>query len=109
MEVWNFERLASTPMLACAFEEFARRALCHESVQFLVDVFRYQEGNFSSVRYEMDRAADQYEGFTFIVTKYIVSGAPEEVNISSRDKKAIMDIFRAGLLFFSYMTDEERR
>lgn len=37
---WNFERLASTPLLAAAFEEFSRKALCHESVLFLSAVCR---------------------------------------------------------------------
>ncbi len=40
MEVWNFERLARTPLLAAAFEEFSRKALCHESVLFLREVSR---------------------------------------------------------------------
>lgn len=39
-EVWDFERLASTPLLAAAFEDYARRALCHESVLFLTEVAR---------------------------------------------------------------------
>ncbi|CAM9520498.1 unnamed protein product [Choristocarpus tenellus] len=109
VEVWNFERLASTPMLASAFEDFARRALCHESVQFLVDVSRYQEGNFSGVTSELGSAGNQYEVFTIIVKTYIVHSAPQEINISSRDKKTILDISCAGLPFFSYMADEERR
>lgn len=41
MEVWDFERLASTPLLAAAFEEFSQKALCHESVLFLSEVSRY--------------------------------------------------------------------
>lgn len=39
-DVWDFERLASTPLLAAAFEEFSRKALCHESVLFLSEVSR---------------------------------------------------------------------
>ena len=39
-ETWNFERLASTPLLAAAFEDYARKALCHESVLFLSEVAR---------------------------------------------------------------------
>lgn len=39
-DVWDFERLASTPLLAAAFEDYARRALCQESVLFLTDVAR---------------------------------------------------------------------
>ena len=40
MEEWNFERLGRTPLLAAAFEDFCRRALCHESVLFLSEVSR---------------------------------------------------------------------
>lgn len=40
-EMWDFERLASTPLLASAFEDFSRKALCHESVLFLSEVSRY--------------------------------------------------------------------
>lgn len=40
MEEWNFERLGRTPLLAAAFEDFSRRALCHESVLFLSEVSR---------------------------------------------------------------------
>ena len=37
---WNYERLVSTPPLAAAFEEFCRKALCHESALFLSAVCR---------------------------------------------------------------------
>ncbi len=40
MEVWDFERLGRTPLLAAAFEDFSRKALCHESVLFLSEVSR---------------------------------------------------------------------
>lgn len=40
MEVWDFERLARTPLVAAAFEDFTRKALCHESVLFLREVSR---------------------------------------------------------------------
>lgn len=40
VEVWDFERLGRTPLLAAAFEDFSRKALCHESVFFLSEVSR---------------------------------------------------------------------
>ena len=40
MEVWDFERLGRTPLLAAAFEDYSRKALCHESVLFLSEVSR---------------------------------------------------------------------
>lgn len=39
-EGWDFERLATTPLLAAAFDDFSRKALCHESVLFLSEVSR---------------------------------------------------------------------
>lgn len=39
-DMWDFERLASTPLVAAAFEEFARKALCYELVVFLIEVSR---------------------------------------------------------------------
>ena len=39
-EPWDFERLARTPLLAAAFEDYCRKALCHESVLFLSEVSR---------------------------------------------------------------------
>lgn len=40
VELWDFERLARTPLLAAAFEDYSRKALCHESVLFLIEVSR---------------------------------------------------------------------
>lgn len=37
---WNYETIASTPLVADAFRSFAKRALCLESVCFLEEVSR---------------------------------------------------------------------
>lgn len=38
--IWTYERVAAVPEFAAAFEEFARKALCQESVLFLQEVTR---------------------------------------------------------------------
>lgn len=38
--VWTYEHVAAVPEVAAEFEEFARRALCQESVLFLQEVSR---------------------------------------------------------------------
>ncbi|CAM9245243.1 unnamed protein product, partial [Sphacelaria rigidula] len=40
--IWTYERVAAVPEFTAAFEEFARKALCQESVLFLQEVTRYQ-------------------------------------------------------------------
>lgn len=39
--VWTWERLRDVPQLGAAFMDFARKALCEESVLFLQEVTRY--------------------------------------------------------------------
>lgn len=39
-EMWSYDFVASTPEMASSFEEFARKALCQESVLFLQEVSR---------------------------------------------------------------------
>ncbi|CAM9942938.1 unnamed protein product, partial [Discosporangium mesarthrocarpum] len=79
-DTWNFERLASTPMLASAFEDFARKALCHESVMFLEHASRYRGGDYSFANTRGVWALE-YEGFRAIVNTYVCPGSPEEINI----------------------------
>lgn len=40
-DIWTWEKLAEVPQLTEAFEDFARKALCQESVVFLREVARY--------------------------------------------------------------------
>ncbi|CAM9291157.1 unnamed protein product [Choristocarpus tenellus] len=108
-EGWSFERLASTPMLASAFEEFARKALCHESVLFLVEVSRYRTGDFSSASESIGREADEFDGFCFISKAYIATGSPEEVNISFYDKMKILDQLHLGRESFFSLDAYNRR
>lgn len=38
--IWTYEHVVAVPEVGAAFEDFARRALCHESVLFLQEVSR---------------------------------------------------------------------
>ncbi|CAM9296912.1 unnamed protein product [Choristocarpus tenellus] len=107
---WNFERLVSTPLMAKTFEEFSRRALCQESVLFLRDVSRYEDDDFSMTKIQLgDRWAHQFHAFSCITRVYISDDAPNEVNISSRTKEAILDHLHTGVQRFMAMPVEERR
>ncbi|CAB1108068.1 unnamed protein product [Ectocarpus sp. CCAP 1310/34] len=69
-----------------AFGEFCRKALCHESFQFLVDVSKFK----SSVHAAHQGGNDSYEEFIVIVDEYIEDNSNFEVNIDSRTKKEIL-------------------
>ncbi|CAM9581548.1 unnamed protein product, partial [Hapterophycus canaliculatus] len=136
MEMWDFERLASTPLLAAAFEDFSRKALCHESVLFLGEVsrlatrrrdgdtksrgrssFPYQNGDYAtstgaSGSGNTTAAASppsQFDKFRYITNTFIKAGSIEEVNISDMDKKRIIDLYHKGERIFEEVGDEERR
>ncbi|CAM9574851.1 unnamed protein product, partial [Ectocarpus sp. 8 AP-2014] len=40
IDMWDFERIVRTPLVAVAFEDYSKRALCHESFLFLNEVSR---------------------------------------------------------------------
>ncbi|CAN0266870.1 unnamed protein product, partial [Ectocarpus sp. 13 AM-2016] len=48
IDMWDFERIVRTPLLAVAFEDYCKRALCHESFLFLSEVSRYQNGDYAT-------------------------------------------------------------
>eukprot|EP00752_Nemacystus_decipiens_P003194 g2955.t1 len=106
MEVWNFERLATTPLLAAAFEDFSRKALCHESVLFLIEVSRYKDDDFAS---STAQPPSQFGAFCYITDTFIKAGSREEVNISDADKRRICDLYHKGRGSFEKLDDDERR
>eukprot|EP00752_Nemacystus_decipiens_P003432 g3173.t1 len=106
MEVWNFERLGRTPLLAAAFEDFSRKALCHESVLFLSEVSRYESGDFGS---SPTSPPSQFGMFCYITDTFIKAGSIEEVNISDADKRRIVDLYHKGQASFEAVNEEERR
>ncbi|CAM9379275.1 unnamed protein product [Ectocarpus sp. 6 AP-2014] len=111
MEVWNFERLARTPLLAAAFEDYSKRALCHESVLFLSEVSRYQNDDYATPGRPSSESScpTQFGTFCYITDTFIKGGSPEEVNISDADKKAILDVYHKGEESFGGVNEEDRR
>ncbi|CAN0423690.1 unnamed protein product [Ectocarpus sp. 12 AP-2014] len=93
MEVWNFERLARTPLLAVAFEDFSKRALCHESVLFLTEVSRYQHEDYATPTKDPTRSSpSQFGTFCYITSTFIKAGSPEEVNIRLIFGRAYLEV-----------------
>ncbi|CAM9489328.1 unnamed protein product [Ectocarpus sp. 12 AP-2014] len=111
MEVWNFERLARTPLLAAAFEDYSKRALCHESVLFLSEVSRYQNDDYATPTRASSESScpTQFGTFCYITDTFIKGGSPEEVNISDADKKAILEVYHKGEETFGGVNEEDRR
>ncbi|CAM9153754.1 unnamed protein product, partial [Sphacelaria rigidula] len=119
--VWNFERLTSTPLLAAAFEEYSRKALCHESVLFLsanFDFSQYSPRGSGATSEDFilpssvsvaTSSATQFDAFTRIANTFIKAGAREEVNLSYDDKKRIMSWVKGGREAFNQFPEEERR
>ncbi|CAB1121470.1 unnamed protein product [Ectocarpus sp. CCAP 1310/34] len=106
MEVWDFERLGRTPLLAAAFEDYSKRALCHESVLFLSEVSRYQNDDYATpTNAAAGTCPTQFGTFCFITDTFIKAGAPEEVNI----RKLILELYQKGEESFEEVNEEERR
>lgn len=128
---WTYERVVAMPEVSAAFEEFSRKALCQESIFFLKDAFAYQSRGFADddpcegtdnkagggdeeekARGREESDAVQKERFSFlsrIVRDYIADGAPNEINISSRDKRSIIDIYKLGEGGFRELPAETQR
>ncbi|CAM9379421.1 unnamed protein product [Ectocarpus sp. 6 AP-2014] len=109
MEVWDFERLGRTPLLAAAFEDYSKRALCHESVLFLSEVSRYQNDDYATPTNAAGTCPTQFGTFCYITDTFIKAGAPEEVNISDKDRKLILELYQKGEESFEEINEEERR
>eukprot|EP00752_Nemacystus_decipiens_P018159 g16291.t1 len=125
--VWTYERVVSTQEVAAAFEEFSRKALCQESFFFLRDAMTYQTEYFTDVEQGEEKhdnddcgGGNEKEGgdvldeerFAFlakVVKEYIADGAPNEINIGSRDKRNILDVHKLGKGGFHKLPLEEKR
>ncbi|CBJ31486.1 hypothetical protein Esi_0260_0005 [Ectocarpus siliculosus] len=110
MEVWDFERIASTPLLAAAFEDYSKRALCHESVLFLSEVSRYQNNNYPMPTRASSASSPriQFGSFCYITDTFIKAGSPEEVNIRmifSRAHRDVKNMLEANLVLRFLNTD----
>ncbi|CAM9850661.1 unnamed protein product [Scytosiphon promiscuus] len=114
--LWTYERVVAIPEVSAAFEAFTRKALCQESLLFLKDVTKYQRMRHHRAGAAMGLGVDEDEEnnerhltFNDIVTRYIIDGAPDEVNISSGDKSNIVRVYEAGRPGFDSLSPEERR
>ncbi|CAM9365664.1 unnamed protein product [Ectocarpus fasciculatus] len=110
IDAWDFERIARTPLLAAAFEDYSKRALCHESYLFLSEVSRYQNGDYATpTRASPGSFPTQFGTFCYITDTFIKAGSPEEVNISDKERKLILALYHKGEEVFEDVNEEERR
>ncbi|CAM9505758.1 unnamed protein product, partial [Ectocarpus fasciculatus] len=93
-----------------------------ESVRFLRDVARYQSwgpvggGRGGDIDGSQEAGAgskreqkEQFLSLSYMVQEYIVEGAPNEINISGRDKKQILDVYNLGEVGFCTLSERRRR
>ncbi|CBJ31487.1 hypothetical protein Esi_0260_0006 [Ectocarpus siliculosus] len=111
IDLWDFERIVRTPLLAVAFEDYSKRALCHESFLFLSEVSRYQNGDYATTIRASSGSSfpTQFGTFCYITDTFIKAGSPEEVNISDKERKLILALYHKGEELFEDVNDAERR
>ncbi|CAM9810129.1 unnamed protein product [Ectocarpus sp. 12 AP-2014] len=111
IDMWDFERIVRTPLLAVAFEDYCKRALCHESFLFLSEVSRYQNGDYATATKASSGSScpTQFSTFCYITDTFIKTGSPEEVNISDKERKLILALYHKGEELFEDLNEEERR
>eukprot|EP00903_Cladosiphon_okamuranus_P005900 g5834.t1 len=101
--MWNYDKIAMNPPLAEAFKAFANRALCQESVWFLEEVSRFQNEDFTIAS---PLGGGKVEAFEAITKRFIADGAPDEVNLSYKDKRKILNMYNKGFDSFESNDDE---
>eukprot|EP00752_Nemacystus_decipiens_P015650 g13966.t1 len=126
---WTYERVMSMPEVSSAFEEFSRNALCQESFLFLKDATTYKrrmcadsahgegkdnggggpEGNGMRGGSGGDADEERFALLAKIVRDYIADGAPNEINISSRDKRSILEVHKLGKEGFRELPARDKR
>ncbi|CAN0006155.1 unnamed protein product, partial [Ectocarpus sp. 12 AP-2014] len=88
--LWTYEKVAAMPSVSSVFDEFARKALCQESILFLKDVTRrvlcFQSAGYDDFNNDWGGGdgmeySSNFDAFSQIVIRYIFDGAPEEVDI----------------------------
>ncbi|CAM9754598.1 unnamed protein product, partial [Ectocarpus sp. 12 AP-2014] len=82
----NSTQVAAMPSVSAVVDEFARKARCQESILFLKDVTRFQSDGYDDFNNDWGGGdgmeySSNFDAFSQIVIRYIVDGAPEEVNI----------------------------
>ncbi|CAM9298667.1 unnamed protein product [Scytosiphon promiscuus] len=92
-QMWTYDKIAADQSMAAAFRSFANRALCQESVWFLEEVSRYQNGDFTITS---PIGGGRVEAFEAITKRFIADGAPDEVSLSYEDKRNILRVYDGG-------------
>jgi Regulator of G protein signaling domain len=72
------------PIMDAAFGQLIQKFLCYESYAFLKDVDQYESEVMGS------SSLAQHSTFNTIVTKYLVPGSLQEVNISNTMRSGIL-------------------
>ncbi|CAN0197744.1 unnamed protein product [Pylaiella littoralis] len=91
--MWNYDKIATNQPMSEAFKTFANRALCQESVWFLEEVSRFQNGDYTIAS---PIGGGQVEAFEAITKRFVADGAPDEVNLRYEDKKRILRMYNDG-------------
>ncbi|CAM9915419.1 unnamed protein product [Ectocarpus fasciculatus] len=86
-QMWTYDKIAVNSPMAEAFRAFANRALCQESVWFLEEVSRYQNEDYTIAS---PLGGGKSEAFKAIAKRFVEDGAPDEVNLSYKDKRNII-------------------
>lgn len=87
----RLHRIMSFPRLLQEFHTFCKKALCSESLVFLMEVLEFRELSETS----SDEDA-QFVRFISIASKFIKRDAPCEINIGSQSKAAILSFLDRG-------------
>eukprot|EP00752_Nemacystus_decipiens_P004835 g4399.t1 len=82
----RLEPIMNSPPLLEAFNNFCQKALCGESIMFLMEVAVFRNSVFAV---EVDEDA-QFREFLQIVNKFVKSDSSHEVNIDSRARNEVM-------------------
>lgn len=83
----ELERIFLSPALLTAFAGFCQRALCSESLQFLIEALEFEKSLRTATA---PNDATEFDTFMGIVDKYIRDNSPFEVNIDSKTKRGVL-------------------
>ncbi|CAN0232081.1 unnamed protein product [Scytosiphon promiscuus] len=91
------------PPLLRAFKEYCRKALCSESLLFLIEISEF--GDLLEAAPTDEDKTVLFERFQAAVENYVKDGAPFEINICSKTKAAVLQA--ADIESFRLLTPEE--
>jgi len=85
VDTWTIERILNTNMVLDAFEEAAKKRLCSENLDFLIEVKKFQAMQNKNVPLE-----DCHSRILEIIETFIDEHATNQVNISASARKSVM-------------------